>query len=425
MQTVVRRALERERRQWQTEQGHLESTCAALELEREQWKARCTALETRVDRLEMDRNMWESRCSATEKRCEATEARCAATEAGVTALLEQQSRLLAQRPAYADGGGARGGGTPSLPMPPAYPGGGATPAWDPRLVGWDPDPSSLWCTQSLEGHTGGVRALCVSGDRLFSAGNDKRVIMWNTKTMKHMAIFKGHTKGVWALCVTCNKLFSGSIDKTIRVWDIAKGAHLATMEGHTYGVRALAVSGAKLFSGSEDRTIKMWDALSHSHLGDFLGHEGGVLTLNLTLTLTLTLTLIGSRRWSLESLSFRDEALLWQHRPQHQSVEHRDTAAFGHLAGPRGRYQVARLLWGQAVQWRMRCRDPRMGHSLTRSLKSAHGTQTKRREPHGFWQQTLFRERRHHGSCLGCRDARVHRRASGSKWRCLRIGVGK
>lgn len=55
MQVVVRRSLERERKQWQSEQGYLESTCAALELEREQWKARCASLETRVDRLEMDR----------------------------------------------------------------------------------------------------------------------------------------------------------------------------------------------------------------------------------------------------------------------------------------------------------------------------------------------------------------------------------
>ena len=81
-------------------------------------------------------------------------------------------------------------------------------------------------------------------------------------TYKCLAKLEGHHRSVMCLTLYGNKLFSAGGDRTIRVWDADTHEHLATMEGHTGGgVGCLALYGNKLFSagGEDDRTIRVWN----------------------------------------------------------------------------------------------------------------------------------------------------------------------
>ena len=78
-------------------------------------------------------------------------------------------------------------------------------------------------------------------------------------TYKCLARLEGHTSGMMCLTLYGNKLFSAGGDCTIRVWDADTHKHLATLAGHTRCVRSLTLYGNKLFSGSDDSTIRVWN----------------------------------------------------------------------------------------------------------------------------------------------------------------------
>ena len=75
------------------------------------------------------------------------------------------------------------------------------------------------------------------------------------------ARLEGHSGGVRALCLLPDgRLASGSYDNTIRLWDVAAGAETARLEGHSGRVDALCLlPDGRLASGSWDRTIRLWD----------------------------------------------------------------------------------------------------------------------------------------------------------------------
>src|SRR5205823_4658481 len=77
------------------------------------------------------------------------------------------------------------------------------------------------------------------------------------------ARLEGHSGGVRALCVLPDgRRASGSGDSTIRLSDVARGTETARLEGHSGGVSALCVlPDGRLASGSWDNTIRLWDVV--------------------------------------------------------------------------------------------------------------------------------------------------------------------
>ena len=149
-------------------------------------------------------------------------------------------------------------------------------AWEGHLIsGYSSSAIRVWnvatgaLDRSLEGHTGPVKCLAVSGNRLVSGSHDRSVKVWamraGTAWPCELTLVFGGRDGVVggevnALAIWRGKVLSGSVDKSVRVWDMEAGTHDTALTGHTGEVRALVVHGDRdrLFSGSADGTIREW-----------------------------------------------------------------------------------------------------------------------------------------------------------------------
>ena len=150
---------------------------------------------------------------------------------------------------------------------------------DRRVRLWDPAAGRL--TATLKGHTDWVRAVVFSPDGrlLASAGDDRRVRLWDPAAGRLTATLKGHTDWVRAVVFSPDGrlLASAGDDFTVRLWDPAAGRLMATLKGHTGGVNAVVFSpdGRLLASAGDDFTVRLWDPAAGRLTATLKGHTGG------------------------------------------------------------------------------------------------------------------------------------------------------
>jgi WD40 repeat protein len=86
------------------------------------------------------------------------------------------------------------------------------------------DAEGAFLSSELTAHRGAVRALALEGHRLFSAGDDKKIRVYDTRTWSLLQVLGGHTTPVVALApLRGGRLLSGARDKPMRLWDLATG----------------------------------------------------------------------------------------------------------------------------------------------------------------------------------------------------------
>ncbi|XP_064653169.1 WD repeat-containing protein 48-like isoform X2 [Lineus longissimus] len=116
-------------------------------------------------------------------------------------------------------------------------------------------------------HRSGVNALQFdqSLNRLYSAGRDSIIRIWNTKNTKdpYFQSMEHHTDWVndVVLCCGGRTLISASSDTTVKVWNAHKGFCMSTLRTHKDYVKALAYAKDKeqVASAGLDRAIFLWD----------------------------------------------------------------------------------------------------------------------------------------------------------------------
>ncbi|MBX7102716.1 MAG: serine/threonine protein kinase [Gemmataceae bacterium] len=136
----------------------------------------------------------------------------------------------------------------------------------------------------LKGHSHEVRALCYSpnGKRLYSAGADRRIIMWEPSRFwnTQRATFDGHKDTVTSLCLIPDGtvLASGSADGSICLWDAGAESTdaLATLSGHSAGVRLVRflAPGNLLLSVADGGQVFLWDVAEQVKIREWQIEKG-------------------------------------------------------------------------------------------------------------------------------------------------------
>lgn len=65
-------------------------------------------------------------------------------------------------------------------------------------------------------------ALEIHGDRLFSGGDDRSIIIWDIESTKILETLYGHENGITSISFAFHDLYSGSFDHHVICWDLTE-----------------------------------------------------------------------------------------------------------------------------------------------------------------------------------------------------------
>lgn len=122
--------------------------------------------------------------------------------------------------------------------------------------------SSLKDTES-KGHNKHILSVAVSSDKRYvaSAGRDKLIKVWDTRTNSFIDQFPGHQDDVTCLAfqLGTHQLYSGSLDRTVKVWDVKEMSYIDTLYGHEGHVNAIdSMYHEAALSCGNDSSCRFW-----------------------------------------------------------------------------------------------------------------------------------------------------------------------
>ena len=103
-----------------------------------------------------------------------------------------------------------------------------------------------------------IHCMEVTDSHVFVGGADPTIRSYNMETGETKLY--GHHKG-WVYCLKAmgERLFSGGDDRTIIIWDIHKAKMLEQLSGHENGVTSIGFAFGDLYTGSFDHHVICWD----------------------------------------------------------------------------------------------------------------------------------------------------------------------
>ncbi|KAI0167064.1 WD40 repeat-like protein [Hypoxylon sp. FL1284] len=126
--------------------------------------------------------------------------------------------------------------------------------------------------RSYQGHVADILCVAASQDGQFvvTGGADKRLIVWDAKSLKPRRVFAHHRDAVTGLAFRrgTNQLYSASRDRTVKVWSLDELAYVETLFGHQDEVVDIdALAQERCVSvGARDRTARLWKVVEETQL---------------------------------------------------------------------------------------------------------------------------------------------------------------
>ncbi|CCG84942.1 protein of unknown function [Taphrina deformans PYCC 5710] len=109
-----------------------------------------------------------------------------------------------------------------------------------------------------------------TGQYFLSAGNDKKINLFNAYSGAHIKTYEAHGYEITDLAVSFDnaKLVSCGGDKQVFYWDVAEGVTIRRFSGHSQRVNTVAFNAdaSIVVSGSFDATVRLWDTKSNSQV---------------------------------------------------------------------------------------------------------------------------------------------------------------
>ncbi len=134
-----------------------------------------------------------------------------------------------------------------------------------------------------QAHASGVNALHLgpaSATVLATAGDDKRVNLWDTTTHNALLSLTGHTSAVESVQFDNKErtVVAGSAGGTLKLWDLNLGRVARTLTGHrSNALRVTWHPFSDFFaSGSADTNLKIWDIRRRSCIQTYRGHKSAI-----------------------------------------------------------------------------------------------------------------------------------------------------
>lgn len=131
-----------------------------------------------------------------------------------------------------------------------------------RIMVWDRTTGRL--AGGLSGHADFINTLEFSsdGETLASGDADARILLWKGPELRHSATLLGHADELNALAFAPNDnlLASAGEDAKVMLWNVASGVQVAALQGHPAPVRALAFNrnGKVLAGGTDGGSLIVW-----------------------------------------------------------------------------------------------------------------------------------------------------------------------
>lgn len=136
-------------------------------------------------------------------------------------------------------------------------------------------------SRRLEGHTTVVRGLALFGDGKYalSCAEGGEVMTWDIAKAKMLSSFTTH--GILTTCALspdATTLATAGEDRKVHLWDVARRTELRAFAGHSDSIESIAFSsdGKLLVSASRDRSARVWNVSGVLPPRVFGHHEGAV-----------------------------------------------------------------------------------------------------------------------------------------------------
>ena len=133
-----------------------------------------------------------------------------------------------------------------------------------NLIHWFEADNPALPMRTLRGHSNDVHAVALTknGRTLYSAGDDRQMLIWDAKGNELEKRVRAHNRQIPALELSPNErlIATGSRDRSIKIWS-KDGKLRDTLIGHTGDVVAIYFSrdGSLLASAGWDNTARIWD----------------------------------------------------------------------------------------------------------------------------------------------------------------------